>query len=109
MPREIEMTGVLGDTAPHGLPQRVVDEASRLAGSAVAAYVIDLDGSCVIRLAGDAEHYPDRIVAPLGVAPEVPLESLPRLRSHIADALGTSTVAPLVVRERVVGLLVSRE
>jgi serine phosphatase RsbU (regulator of sigma subunit) len=109
MAREIEIADLLAETAPHAVPQRVVAEASRLAECPVAAYVIDLDGSCVIRLAGEAGEFPDHISAPLGVGPEMPIESLPELERLVADALGDSTVAALLVRDRIIGLLVTRE
>ena len=109
MSSESDAAEMLGDAPPHAVPERIVSEASRLAERPVGAYVIDLDGSCVIRLAGDAEEFPDRINAPLGIGPEIPVESLAALEGYVADALGTSTVVPLLVRDRIVGLLVARE
>jgi serine phosphatase RsbU (regulator of sigma subunit) len=109
MSSESDAAEMLGEAPPHAVAERVVAEASRLAGGPVAAYVIDLDGSCVIRLAGDAAEFPDHINAPLGIGPEVPVESLPALERYLADALGSSTVVPLLVRDRIVGLLVARE
>jgi serine phosphatase RsbU (regulator of sigma subunit) len=86
----------------------VVDIASRLAGCLVGVYVVDLDGSCAIRLAGDEEQFPPRINAPLGVGPELPIESLSALRRFVSDLLGDSVVVPMVVRDRIMGFLVAR-
>lgn len=89
-------------------PQMVVEISSRLAGCLVGAYVVDLDGSCAIRLAGDEEQFPPHINAPLGVGPELPVASLSRLRALVSDLLGDSTVVPMVVRDRIMGFLVAR-
>lgn len=92
----------------HSSPQKVVEIASRLAGCLVGVYVVDLDGSCAIRLAGDEEQFPARINAPLGVGPELPIESLSGLRTLVSDLLGDSAVVPMVVRDRIMGFLVAR-
>ena len=103
-----DATDMLALRVPHSSPQQVVDIASRLAGCPVAAYIVDLDGSCAIRLAGDEERFPSRINAPLGVGPELPLESLPALRSFVSDLLGDGVVVAMVVRDRIMGFLVAR-
>jgi Stage II sporulation protein E (SpoIIE) len=100
---------LLGAAAPHLVPQRVVDVASRKAGCPVAAYVLDLEGLFALRLAGDAERFPARIRTPVGVGPEVVPEALPRLRGLVADRVGPSTLWPLSVRDRVMGFLLARD
>jgi serine phosphatase RsbU (regulator of sigma subunit) len=60
-------------------------------------------------LAGSAERFPERIHAPIGVGPEVIPEALVELRTLIADSVGACTLWPMVVRDRVMGLLLAFE
>lgn len=53
---------LLGAAVPHLVPERAVEVASAQAGCPVAAYVLDVDGSYALRLAGDVERFPERIV-----------------------------------------------
>ena len=94
---------------PHLVPERVVESASAQAGCPVAAYVLDVEGSFALRLAGDAQRFPERVRAPVGVGPEVIPEALPQLRGLVADLVGPSTLWPMVVRDRVMGFLLARE
>jgi hypothetical protein len=100
---------LLGASLPHLVPERVVEVASAQAACPVAAYVLDVDGSCALRLAGDLERFPERIRAPVGVGPEIIPEALPRLRGLVIDLVGPSTLWPMVVRDRVTGFLLARD
>jgi serine phosphatase RsbU (regulator of sigma subunit) len=100
---------LLGASWPHLVPERVVEVASAQAGCPVAAYVLDVDGSFALRLAGDVERFPERIRAPVGVGPEVIPEALPQLRGLVADRIGSNTLWPMVVRDRVMGFLLARD
>ena len=91
---------------PVHVPARIATSAERLAGCGVGVYVIDIDGSCLILLAGDGELFPDPIKAPVGVGPEMPLESLPEVQRIIDSKLPGSFVVPLTVRDRATGVLV---
>lgn len=108
MQAEPNALDLLAIRVPHASPQMVVEIASRLAGCPVAAYVIDLDGSGVIRLAGDEERFPPRIDVPLGVGPELPVEALSVLRRFVSDLLGDTAVVPMAVRGRIMGFFVVR-
>lgn len=108
-PAQSDVRHLLDATLPYLLPQRVVEIASARAGCPVAAYVLDVDGSCALRLAGDGDQFPERIRAPVGVGPEIIPEALPQLRRLVGDRLGPSTLWPLVVRDRVMGFLLARE
>lgn len=99
---------LLAASVPHLVPERVVEVASAQAGCPVAAYVLDVEGSFALRLAGDLERFPERIRAPVGVGPEVIPEALPQLRGLVADRVGASTLWPMVVRDRVIGFLLAR-
>ena len=105
---EPEAGELLGASLPHLVPELVVEVASARAGCPVAAYVLDLDGSLALRLAGDVERFPERIGAPVGVGPEIIPEALVQLRGLVIDRVGPSTLWPLVVRDRVMGFLLAR-
>jgi serine phosphatase RsbU (regulator of sigma subunit) len=98
---------LLGASLPHLVPERVVEVASAQAGCPIAAYVLDVEGSFALRLAGDVERFPERIRAPVGVGPEIIPEALPQLRGLVSDRIGPSTLWPLVVRDRVMGFLLA--
>jgi hypothetical protein len=100
---------LLGASLPHLVPERVVEVASAQAGCPVAAYVLDVEGSFAVRLAGDVARFPERIRAPVGVGPEIIPEALPQLRGLVIDRVGPSTLWPLVVRDRVMGFLLARD
>ena len=100
---------MLRASLPHLVPDRVVEVASEQAGCAVAAYVLDVEGSFAARLAGDVKRFPERILAPVGVGPEIIPEALPQLRRLVVDRVGPSTLWPLVVRDRVMGFLLARD
>ncbi len=100
---------LLGASLPHLVPELVVEVASAQAGCPVAAYVLDLDGSLALRLAGDVERFPERIRAPVGVGPEIIPEAMTQLRGLVVDRVGPSTLWPLVVRDRVMGFLLARD
>jgi hypothetical protein len=74
--------------------------------TSVAAYLVDIDGTAMLRLAG-SEEFPDRIPLALGVGPEIPREGLPPLRAHLAEELPGSVVAPMLLRGRAIGVLLA--
>jgi serine phosphatase RsbU (regulator of sigma subunit) len=98
---------LLGEPFPAHLPDRVLAEAEAVAETAVALYVVDLDGHCLWRLAGSAE-FPDTLAAE-AVGPELPLASLAALQQLAAAKLPESSVIPLRVRDRAVGVLVTAQ
>ena len=99
---------LLAATVPHLVPEQVVELASTEAGCPIAAYVLDVDGSYALRLAGNLERFPERIRAPVGVGPEVVPEALPQLRRLVTDRVGASMLWPMVLRDRVIGFLLAR-
>jgi hypothetical protein len=100
---------LLGTSVPHLVPERVVEVASARAGCPVAAYVLDVEGSFALRLAGDVERFPERIRAPVGVGPEIIPEALPQLRGLVVDRVGPCALWPIVVRDRLMGFLLARD
>lgn len=91
---------------PHALPTVLVAEAERQNGGDNALYVADIDGSCVLRLAG-SERLPASFALARSIGPEIPLGIVPVLRAAIAAEVPDGTLLPLVVRDRAVALLVT--
>ena len=60
-------------------------EARRAAGVPVALYVVDIDGSQLLRLAG-SEDFPERLEAPPALGPEIVPEGLPGFYEPAARA-----------------------
>src|SRR3712207_2746633 len=73
----------------------------------VALYVVDIDGSGLLRLAGEAEDLPARIEVALGIGQEIALESLPDLYAYLERELPGCVPAPLWLRGRATGVLLA--
>jgi serine phosphatase RsbU (regulator of sigma subunit) len=103
-PLTLEVTRVLDEVPPHLVPDQLVAEARRAAGVSVALYVVDIDGSHLLRLAG-AEEFPDQLDAPPAIGPEIVPEGLPEFYSRLQQLLPGCSAEPLWLRGRVLGLL----
>jgi serine phosphatase RsbU (regulator of sigma subunit) len=96
---------VLDLVAPSVLPEQLVAEAQRLAQRPLALYVVDIDGSHLLRIAGP-DRFPDRIEAPLAIGPELDADGLQLLFDHLARFPGLEAV-PISLRGRATGLLLT--
>jgi serine phosphatase RsbU (regulator of sigma subunit) len=103
-PMALEVTRVLDEVPPHLVADQLVAEARRAAGVAVALYVVDIDGSYLLRLAGSQE-FPDRLDAPPALGPEIVPEGLPAFYARLRESLPGCVAEPLWLRGRVTGLL----
>jgi serine phosphatase RsbU (regulator of sigma subunit) len=103
-PVGLEVTRVLDEVPPHLVPDQLVAEARRAAGVAIALYVVDIDGSHLLRLAG-SEEFPDRIDDPPALGPEIVPEGLAVFYERLERQFRGCTVEPLWLRGRVIGLL----
>jgi serine phosphatase RsbU (regulator of sigma subunit) len=103
-PLPLEVTHVLDEVPPHLVPDQLVAEARRAAGVPVALYVVDIDGSQLIRLAG-SEDFPEELEAPPALGPEIVPEGLPAFQVRLRQRLPGCVVEPLWLRGRVTGLL----
>jgi serine phosphatase RsbU (regulator of sigma subunit) len=103
-PMALEVTHVLDEVPPHLIADQLVAEARRAAGVAVALYVVDIDGSELVRLAG-SEDFPERLEAPPALGPEIVPEGLAAFDDTLRHRLPRCTAAPLWLRGRVIGLL----
>lgn len=100
----LEVTRVLDEVPPHLVADQLVAEARRAAGTAVALYVVDIDGSHLLRLAGSPE-FPEHIDNPPALGPEIVPEGLPEFYGRLRETLPGCFVEPLWLRGRVTGLL----
>ena len=95
---------MLDEVPPHLVPDQLVAEARRAGGVAVALYVVDIDGSQLLRLAG-TEEFPERLEDPPALGPEIVPEGLPAFYAQLEDRLPGCAAEPLWLRGRVLGLL----
>jgi serine phosphatase RsbU (regulator of sigma subunit) len=103
-PLALEVTHVLDEVPPHLIADQLVAEARRAAGVAVALYIVDIDGSQLIRLAG-SEDFPETLEAPPALGPEIVPEGLPSFYEALKRRLPRCVAVPLWLRGRVIGLL----
>ena len=103
-PLALEVTHVLDEVPPHLIADQLVAEARRAAGVAVALYIVDIDGSQLIRLAG-SEDFPETLDAPPALGPEIVPEGLPAFYDTLRSRLPRCVAVPLWLRGRVIGLL----
>jgi serine phosphatase RsbU (regulator of sigma subunit) len=104
-PVPLDPIHVLDVVAPSVLPEQLVAEAQRLANVPLALYVLDIDGSHLLRVAGP-ERLPERIEAPLAVGPELDLDGLLVLRERLTEYPGVEMV-PMWLRGRAIGILLT--
>jgi serine phosphatase RsbU (regulator of sigma subunit) len=103
-PLALEVTHVLDEVPPHLIADQLVAETRRAAGAPVALYVVDIDGSQLVRLAG-SEDFPETLEAPPALGPEIVPEGLPAFYERLKATLPRCVAAPLWLRGRVLGLL----
>lgn len=105
--RPLSVTDVLNKVPPFQLGEQIVAEALRIAGvTSAALYLVDLDGLVMLRLAGPGT-FPGQLDVPLAVGPEIPRDGITALRASIERQLPGAEVAPLFLRGRAVGALLS--
>ena len=104
-PVSLEAIHVFDVVAPPMLPEQLVAEAQRIAGVPVALYVLDIDGSHLLRVAGP-ERLPERIEAPLAIGPELDADGLGALRDSLSGHRGVEVV-PLWLRGRATGAILT--
>lgn len=105
-PPALDIVRALDEIAPPLLPDQLIAEAARVTGGPVSLYVLDIDGSHLLRLAG-REDFPERLVAPLALGPELAEDGLPDLAAHLERELPGVKMAPMWLRGRAVGVLLA--
>jgi serine phosphatase RsbU (regulator of sigma subunit) len=105
-PLPLDAIEVLDSVPPHLVAEQLVAEAQRIAGVPVALYLVDIDGSRLVRLAGSREfpaHF-DHVVALGG---EIPPDGFAALEHRLAEQFPGSASYPMMVRGRAIGVLVA--
>ena len=105
-PVPVDIARILDEIPPHLFPEQFASEARRIAGGPVALYVLDIDGTHLLRLAGP-DDFPERLVAPLALGPELAEDGMPELRERVAAELPGVALAPMWLRGRAVGVLLA--
>ncbi len=84
----LEVTRVLDEIPPHLIADQLVAEARRVARRRRSSrlYMIDIDGSHLLRVAG-SEEFPERIKNPPALGPEIVPEGLPAFSQRLKDRL----------------------
>ena len=103
-PVPLDLARTLDEIPPHLFPEQFVSEARRVSGGPVALYVLDIDGTRLLRLAGP-EEFPERLVAPLALGAEIAEDGIPELTTALQAGLPGVTVAPMWLRGRAIGVL----
>jgi serine phosphatase RsbU (regulator of sigma subunit) len=104
-PVSLDAIQVFDAVPPAALPDQLVAEAQRLAAVPVALYVLDIDGTHLLHIAGP-RRLGDKIAAPLAVGPELDADGLSELRRHLSGWQGAEAY-PLWLRGRANGVLIA--
>src|SRR3954452_6545670 len=91
--------------APSLLPEQLVAEAQRIAEVPLGLYVLDIDGSHLLRVAGP-DRLPEHIEVPLAIGPELDSTGLAELRAGLAHRRGVEVI-PLWLRGRATGVMLT--
>jgi serine phosphatase RsbU (regulator of sigma subunit) len=100
-PVSLDAIQVFDVVPPAVLPEQIVAEAQRLARVPVALYVLDIDGTHLLHMAGPA-RLGEKIAAPLAVGPELDADALSGLRREVQ-----AEVYALWLRGRANGVLIA--
>ncbi|MGZ6616397.1 MAG: SpoIIE family protein phosphatase [Solirubrobacteraceae bacterium] len=105
-PLPLDAIQVLDSVPPHLVPEQLVAEAQRIAGVPVALYLVDIDGSRLVRLAGSRE-FPAQFDDVVALGGEIPPDSFVVLERRLAEQFPGSAPYPMMVRGRAIGVLVA--
>jgi serine phosphatase RsbU (regulator of sigma subunit) len=105
-PLSLDAIEVLDSVPPHLVAEQLVAEAQRIAGVPVALYLVDIDGSRLVRLAGSRE-FPAHLDDVVALGDEIPPDGFAALESRLAEQFPGSAPYPMMVRGRAIGVLVA--
>ena len=105
-PLSLDAIEVLDSVPPHLVAEQLVAEAQRIAGVPVALYLVDVDGSRLVRLAGSRE-FPAHFNEVVALGGEIPPDGFAALESRMAEQFPGSAPYPMMVRGRAIGVLVA--
>jgi serine phosphatase RsbU (regulator of sigma subunit) len=104
-PVSLDAIHVFDVVPPALLPEQLVAEAQRIAKVPVALYVLDIDGSHLLHMAGP-KRLGGKLRAPLAIGPELDASGLSELRDQLAKYPACEVYA-LWLRGRANGILVT--
>jgi AcrR family transcriptional regulator len=105
-PLSVDAIQVLDSVPPHLVAEQLVAEGQRTAGVPVALYLIDIDGSRLVRVAGSRE-FPAHFDQVLALGSEIPPDGIAVLETRLAEQFPGSAPYPMMVRGRAIGVLVA--
>jgi serine phosphatase RsbU (regulator of sigma subunit) len=105
--RPVRLDGiqVFDAVPPAMLPEQLVAEAQRVANVPVALYVLDIDGTNLLHMAGP-RRLGERLETPLAIGPELDADGLSQLRERLESFPGAEVYA-LWLRGRATGALIA--
>lgn len=104
-PLALDAIHVFDVVPPALLPEQLVAEAQRIAEVPVALYVLDIDGSHLLHMAGP-ERLGAKLRAPFAIGPELDADGIAVLRQGLAKFRGVELFA-LWLRGRAIGVFVA--
>jgi serine phosphatase RsbU (regulator of sigma subunit) len=104
-PVSLDAIRVFDVVSPAVLPEQLVAEAQRVAKVPVALYVLDIDGTHLLHVAG-SNRLPDRIDTPLAIGPELDADGLADLRRQLSS-VPAAQMFPLWLRGRANGVMIA--
>jgi AcrR family transcriptional regulator len=104
-PVSVDAIQVFDVVPPAVLPEQMVAEAQRIAKVSVALYVLDIDGTHLLHMAGPT-RLPEKLDAPLAIGPELDADGLADLRRRLRS-VPSAQVFPLWLRGRANGVMIA--
>jgi serine phosphatase RsbU (regulator of sigma subunit) len=104
-PLALDAIHVFDAVPPALLPGQLVAEAERIAAVPVALYLLDIDGSRLLHIAGDERLGPS-LEAPFAVGPEIDADGIALLRGRV-ERPGEVEIFALWLRGRSVGIFLA--
>jgi serine phosphatase RsbU (regulator of sigma subunit) len=104
-PLALDAIHVFDVVPPALLPEQLVAEAQRIAEVPVALYVLDIDGSHLLHMAG-SKRLGEELEAPFAIGPELDADGIATLRNELAEFRGVELFA-LWLRGRAIGALIT--
>ncbi|MDX6589411.1 MAG: hypothetical protein QOI84_685 [Solirubrobacterales bacterium] len=104
-PLPLDAIHVFDVVPPALLPQQLVAEAQRIAEIPVALYVLDIDGSHLLHMAGP-DRLGERLKVTFAIGPELDADGIASLRQRLARFRGVELI-PLWLRGRAIGIFIA--
>ena len=104
-PLALDAIHVFDVVPPALLPEQLVAEAQRIAEVPVALYVLDIDGSHLLHMAGP-KRLGEELEAPFAIGPELDADGIATLRNELTEYRGVELFA-LWLRGRAIGALIA--